>query len=261
MKRIILYRFHNKIEICKNRIELLRKFNPGVPVYGLYGGKEDEFEFYALNLASDFDDIYCIRNKPDEWKWKNSDLAIRLWHKDFGHTIDYDMVHIMEWDLILLDSLDNLYRHIPGDTLGITGLVPLKKIEKRWFWIRDEKQKSQWVKLREFAKQNLNFEGEGYGSLGPGLCYPKSFLEAYNKIEVPDLCNDELRLPFMAKALGFEVMDTGFFKKWFSKKELKYFNCNNIEVERETMMKQYGKKNGRRVFHPFRELLDPKLFI
>jgi hypothetical protein len=167
----------------------------------------------------------------------------------------------MEWDLILLDSLDNLYRHIPKDTLGITGLIPLKKIESKWFWIRDEKQSKQWKKLREFAKQNLDFEGDGYGSLGPGLCYPESFLERYNQVEIPDLCNDELRLPFIAKALGFEVMDTGFFKKWFSKKELKYFNCNNIEISLESMMKQYKKKNGRRVFHPFRKLLDPEMFM
>jgi hypothetical protein len=256
MKRIALFRYHNKPELCKNRLDLFWSFNPNIKVYGLYGGIEEEFFQYRKIFKDYFNDNYCIRNKSNTWKWKNGDLAIRLWYKDFGHTLDFDMLHILEWDLLILDSLESLYKDIPREGLGITGLVPIEKIEKRWFWTRNEDQKAEWVALKDYVLENHCFSGPYMGSVAPGICIPRAFLESYSRVSVPDLCNDELRMTLFAQALGFKLYDTGFFKKWFSKKEWKNFNCNEQSITEQNIMKQIQKTDGRRVFHPYREWID-----
>jgi hypothetical protein len=38
MNQIIIFRFHNKLEICKNKLKLLNKLNTNTPIYGIYGG-------------------------------------------------------------------------------------------------------------------------------------------------------------------------------------------------------------------------------
>jgi len=256
MKRIALFRYHNKPDLCKNRLELFHKFNPNVEVYGLYGGMEENFPEYKRFFRSYFKGNYCIENQKDIWKWKNGDLAYRLWYRDYGHTIEFDAVHILEWDLIMLDTLDNLYAHIPRESLGVTGLIPLRKIEKQWFWTLNEVQRDEWRLLKNHVQEQHGFSGPYIGSLAPGLCMPRSFLQAYAGTEVPDLCNDELRLPLFAQALGFEISDTGFLRKWFSNKEMKYFNCNEKDVSEKNLFKELKKNKGRRVFHPYREKIQ-----
>jgi len=256
MKRIALVRYHDKPEVCKNRLDLFWKFNPDIKLYGLYGGKEEKFPEYQETFESYFTNNYCIRNQSDIWKWKNGDLSFRLWYNDFGHTISFDMLHILEWDLLIMDRLESLYANIPKNGMGLTGLIPIEKIEQQWFWTRNENQKAEWNALKKYVKENHGFSGPYMGAVAPGICIPKTFLENYSQITVPDLCNDELRITLFAQALGYKLYDTGFFKKWFSKKEWKFFNCNDQEVSVQNIMKQLQKPNGRRVFHPYREQID-----
>jgi hypothetical protein len=55
------------------------------------------------------------------------------------------------------------------------------------------------------------------GMIGPGTSLPRSFLEEIKDIEIPDFSNDELRIPMLAQVKGFKMVDSGFFRKWFSK--------------------------------------------
>jgi hypothetical protein len=43
MKRIILFRFHERAEVCRNRLDLLKRHNPEAAIYGLYGGNESSY--------------------------------------------------------------------------------------------------------------------------------------------------------------------------------------------------------------------------
>ena len=211
-----------------------------------------------LNLM---EDVYSVKGKTDYWKWKNGDLAIREWYKDFGHTVSFDMLHLVEWDLLLLDTLENIYGHVRKNGIGLTALIKLKSVEKRWFWTNEDPGRSEWKKLQNFARKKFNYNQEPCASLGPGTCLPKAFLEKYSSIEVPELCNDELRLPLFGQIFGFKLFDTGFYKKWFSEKERKVFNCKNKEILLSTIRKEFSKKSGRRAFHPFRKMFSPQKSI
>lgn len=256
VKRIILFRYHNNLELCKDRLEFFRRLNPDISIYGLYGGKEDEFELYHEKLQKYFEHNYCIKNKPAQWKWQHSDLVYRLWYNDVGCQIAFDSVIVLEWDLVFFEPVENIYGFVDKHQVGLTGLIPLHKIEKKWFWTRDPQQRKNWQKLLDYVKDQWQYSASPFASLCPGVILPKSFLEKYNQIEVPELCHDELRIPLFAQALGYSLTDLGFFKKWFSKSEWKYFNCNNRYIEQKTIHKELSKEKGRRVFHPFREKIE-----
>ncbi len=255
MKRVILFRFHMNPYVCRNRLELLNKFNPGVPIFGIFGGSIPSYKTKFKNLNPYLEDVFLVKEKHYYWKWLNGDLVLRKWYKKVGKKIDFDMLNIVEWDLLLFDSLNNIYKKIPKDGVGATGLVPLKNVEKKWIWTSRERYRRKWDKLLDFVKKEYNYNKEPYASLGPGTCLPREFLEKYSSAEVPELCHDEIRVPLFAQILGFSLYDTGFYKKWCDDNEKKFFNCYGKEINITIIKKELAKKSGRRVFHPYYKVI------
>lgn len=256
MKRVVLFRFHKKPLVCKNRINILKKFNPHMKIFGLFGGEDKYFEKIRKILRNDLEHIYLIKGKSAEWKWMHSDLAVRMWFSDYGRKLDFDILHIIEWDLLVFDSLKKVYSHIPDNALGLTGLTKLKNVESKWNWTSKEPWRSRWLKMLEFVKEEYGYNLEPYASLGPGTALPRKFLEMYLKVTVPELCNDELRLPLFAQILGYKLYDTGFYNKWLDKEEQKYFNSLPVELKNSDIKSELARPGGRRVFHPYRKIFD-----
>lgn len=261
MKRIILFRFHKHPLICKNRLKILKKLNPKIPIYGLYGGDKKDFKKYEQILNKYLVNIYQIKGKSSFWKWKNSDFAIGKWYREIGKSVTFDMVYIIEWDLLLLSSINNIYRNIPVNSVGVTGLTELKNIEKKWLWTSKNPYKKERIKLLEFVKINFDYNKLSYASLGPGVCLPKNFLEKYSSIDVPDYCNDELRIPLFAQIFGFKLYDTGFYKSWFDVENEKTFNCMNKNIKTSIIEKELKNSKGVRVFHPYKKIFDKNLIL
>ncbi|MDR1169521.1 MAG: hypothetical protein LBK97_01640 [Prevotellaceae bacterium] len=69
-KDIIIFRFDKKPVICLNRLQILKFYNPDVPVYGIYGGDESELSEFKYVLNSYCEDIYTVKNRSGEWKWR-----------------------------------------------------------------------------------------------------------------------------------------------------------------------------------------------
>ena len=260
--KIIIFRFDRKYRICQNHLKLIQKLNPGIPIYGIYGGEQKDFSRCKKVLGVYFKNLYCIKNKTSNWKWKNFDLALRDWYIDIGNKIDFDMAYVIEWDLILLDSVETSYAHIKEGELGLTNLIKLSDIEKKWYWTTREPHKTEWEQLLAFAKRRFKYNQKPNASLGPGFCFPKSFLEKYSKVEVPELVHDELRVPLYAQILGFTAKNTNFTKLWFDKNEHKYFNCRGkmeYYIDIKTIREETKKPNGRKVFHPYRGYFTEEL--
>ncbi|MBN2349206.1 MAG: hypothetical protein JXJ22_10230 [Bacteroidales bacterium] len=253
MKRIITFRYHNNIERNFNFLQLLKQLNPDIEIYGVFGGTEELYNQSKEQLNKVLTHNYYVDKKDNEWKWRYSDLVYQLWYRDVGHKVKFDYMHSIEWDLLLLDSLDNLYSHVPQDSVAVSGLIPLEKIIDKWFWTSDEGQKKDWYTLMEYFKTTLNYNQKPFGIIGPGASFPKLFWEKIMDISIPEICIDEIKLPLLAQSFGFNLVDTGFFKKWFSKREAKFFNANNKDIKVKIIKKELKKINGRRVFHPFRE--------
>lgn len=255
MEKIILFRFHKFPLICLNRVKLLKKLNPKILIYGVYGGEEKDLPKFERYLGKYLENIFTIKNKSSLWKWKNFDLALRNWYVEVGKNINFDMAYVVEWDLIFCENLDKIYSQVKKNELGITALTKLNLVEDMWDWTSEEPYKSEWLSLLEFVKNKYNYNDNPNGSLGPGCCFPKIFLEKYSKAEVPELCHDELRVPLYAQIFNLKCKDTGFYRKWFDDKEKKYFNCVNQDIDIQLIRNEI-KNDGRKVFHPFKNLFN-----
>jgi hypothetical protein len=260
LRRIAIFRFHREPFVCRNRLRILRRLNPDIPVFGLYGGTLDHFRVPARlgtrPLARYLDDLYYLPGRS----WADHDMAIRSWFLDRGNQVRFDVAYLIEWDMLLLAPLSELYRDIPRHALGLTGLTTLDAIEDQWSWLTREAYRRELGELMGHLRDTYAFSGPSYACLGPGTCLPRAFIEQYASIRVPVLCHDEVRLPTFAKALGFDLHDTGFFKRWFDDDEYRVFNADRKEIDRHVIRQELAQDTGRRVFHPhFRVFRDRDL--
>jgi len=243
MKRAILFRFHKNFEVCQNHLELIRLFNPNISVYGLYGGLGKNFK-QAKQLK--LDNIYNIPIDDWYWKWLNGDLSIRWWFKDVGYKFKFDMIHVFEWDMILLDSVNSYFRHIKKG-IAITNKQPMSKIYNSWYWVAPKRGRGEWLELKKIVKSKYKFISQPLAGIFGGVCLSRKFLERYLAEErIGSLCNDEVRTILYAQAYGMPVQDTGM------KNGLYGFDDDNIEPSR--VYWHYAR--GLKAFHPVREKLD-----
>lgn len=247
MKRIILFRFHDHFDICKNRIAILRHFNPGTPIYGLYGGTESN---YAKAQLLPLESTFMIPIDDPYWKWLNGDLAARWWFKEFGHTIPFDMVHIIEWDLVLLEPIEKAFEHIT-DGIAITARQKMKPIYNTWTWVKPGRGREEWIELSKRVQKKFGRLAPALAGIFPGAAMSRAFLGRYAKEEIGSLCNDEVRLPLFAQAYGMAVHDT--------KLKNKFFNAEDRTIRPATVYTHY--KKGIRAFHPVKEQIELKKCI
>lgn len=250
-KKIVLFRFHDKFGICRNKLEVIEHYNPGIEMYGLFGGETKDLARAKKMLGGKLLDIYQVPVLDSHWKWQNGDLSLCDWYRNFGHTIEFDILYLIEWDLLELGSFEELYKNVPANGVGLTGLIPMKRIPK-WRWISKEPWKSQWLALLSHAKEQYGYNKIPHGCLGPGNVFPRAFIEKYSQIRVPVLCHEEIRFPLFAQIFGFKLYDNGFFKDWHNQGDVLFFSCahDKKEIEKSVMKREMRKMLGRRVFHP-----------
>lgn len=259
MERVVAFIFHKDWDVCGNHLALLRAFDPSIRVYGLFGGEESDAAAAWDALASKLEAMYVIRNPDARWKWQNTDLSVRAWYQDFGCKINFDVLHVLQWDILLFASLCDLYRNVPINALGLTGITLVGKIASRWHWALVEPHRSELAELQEFAKARYGYEAQLEACLGAGYCLPRAFLEMYAGHDIPEIGHDEIRLPLFARVWGFSLVDTGFYPRWFDQEEEKFFNADSCEIQDSVIFRELSLSGGRRVFHPYRKqfLADP----
>src|SRR5262249_13187704 len=159
MKRIILFAFHKNFEVCMNRIQLIRALNPGVEIFGFFGGQESEIKPAQDYFRGVLKDVFVMKGKPALWKWGNQDLVIRAWHDEVGKSADFDMLHFLEWDLVLFASLDDIFGHLKPDSVGLTALTPIASIEQDWMWTGLEPYRTDYIDLMCYVKDQFGYSG------------------------------------------------------------------------------------------------------
>ncbi len=99
-----------------------------------------------------------------------------------------------------------------------------------------------------------------FASLGPGPYFSKSFLEDFSNSIQPKKIIDpivsEIVYPYYAEALGYKVLNTGLHPSWFDEiRCAKYFNCEDIKIEKSVIIDEARKVNGIRAFHPVKYIV------
>ena len=253
MKRIILFRFHGALDICANRLAILHRLNPGTRILGLWGGEDAGLPEARQALGARLEGIWSIPAASSLWKWQHADLALLRWFRDLGRHLAFDMLHLVEWDLLLLASLDRIYGEAGREGVALAGLTPLERIQRDWYWTSVEPYATQWRQLQRHARDQYGWQGPAFACQGPANALSRAFLERYAREPVPELVHDELRLPLYAQALGFELAGLPhIYREIKDPGEMKFFNCEKQPIEERTIRSELLKPLGRRVFHPFR---------
>jgi hypothetical protein len=254
LKRVILFRFHGSLDICENRLEILRRLNPGTSIIGLWGGDRAGLQKARKALAPHLEGIWDIPVESSLWKWQHADLALLMWYRHEGRHIPFDMLHLVEWDLLLLASLDRIYEEAGRNGVALTGLTPLERLQHDWYWTSVEPYASQWRQLQRHVREQYGWHGPFFACQGPANAFSKAFLERYSREDVPELVHEELRLPLYAQALGFEVAGLPhIYREIKDPVEMEFFNCEKLLIKERTIHSELLKPLGRRVFHPYRE--------
>lgn len=261
MKRIILFRFHDSLDICANRLDLLHRFNPGAGIIGLWGGHRSRLQEAQQALASRLEYIWDIPVESPLWKWRHADLSLLMWYRHEGRRTPFDMLHLMEWDLLPLASLDRIYGEKGRNGVALTGLTPVERIQHDWYWTSVEPYATQWRRLQEHVRNRYGWQGPYFACQGPANAFSKAFLERYSQEEIPELVHEELRIPLYAQALGFEVVGLPrIYREIMDPKAMKFFNCEKLPIRERTIRWELLKPWGRRVFHPYRKPWEVSLF-
>jgi hypothetical protein len=249
--RVALLTFHRDWAVCRSRVQLLRALNPGLPVHGLYGGPPEDYAAAEAEVGPFLDSLAPCHLGDGTWRWQNTDLVIREWYRDSGHRIPFDVLNVVQWDLLLFDSLASLYRHVPADAVALSGITPVEDIAHAWHWTTVEPHRTESAELQRLAR-------DGYGlvpktCIGPGMALPRRFMERYAGLHVPGIGHDELRVPLFAEVLGHPLVDTGFYPRWFDPVAERLFNANGEELPVGEVREELARPGGRRTFHPCRE--------
>jgi hypothetical protein len=256
---LIVFRFDRDPVVCRDHIAHLRRLNPAIPIVGLFGGsthKRAAFQF-GRKLVLGLDGFYASAESP-AWNWQHGDLVLRSWFRDAGHALSFDVVHYLEWDLVVLDTLERVFGHVPAEAIGLTALTPLRQIEGSWAWTTGSNREGL-RHLLSHAAETWDYRGTPYACLGLGPCVPRGFLERYSSIDAHSSGNDELRYALLAQVFGIQMIDTRLRRAWEDEDEDRVFNVGGPSIAREVIMAELRKSDGRRAFHPVRYPIGRRL--
>jgi hypothetical protein len=278
VKLAVLFWFYKEPDICQNRLEILRQYNPDVPIYGLYGGDLATVDIYKSQLDRYLDDFYAFPEAKDsQWKWLQGDLMITHWYRERGQCLDWDTVTIVQWDMLVFAPIDRLFSMLAPDTILLSGLRPIAEVENDWLWVTPKipAHRHQYLNFLEYIDKTFDYQQEPMGCIFIIACLPRIFLEPYSQIDRPELGFIEYRIPIYAQILGIPVCENHPFSAWWVDNDPTFYNKNpwqrtldlldrrfnphplnptRNDISLIAIHRQLNIPTGARMFHPYQYL-------
>jgi len=255
----ILFWFYRDAALCRNRLRLLRRHNPGVPVYGLYGGPAAEAPHFADALGALLDDFWAFPDDRDEkWKWRNGDIMLSRWFAARGEGLQWDSVFLAQWDLVVVAPLRRLLPPMAVGDMLISGVRPVREVEAWWMWTSGEARPEYDAFLAHVA-----------ADVGPvddplccqfiGMVAPRSFMARYAGIDKPELGFLEYKMPVYAQVFGVPLVPDTCFRPFWPEDPVTagagradmLVHAWQTPVRLPVMVLESWRPHGRRVFHPY----------
>jgi Coenzyme PQQ synthesis protein D (PqqD) len=242
---VILFRFHGQFDVCRERLRLLRHFNPDVPIYGLYGGPPEHWDDARHSVGDAVVHLHMWSAADPYWKWQHSDLAVKEWFRAYGQAIPFDLLYDCEHDLLMCAPLHELYPPLPANGLAFSAVRPTESIANQWYWTASPDKRPSYLAFRDYLAERYGVESIEQLILGPGPLLTRRFLTAFCELEDCDLVQNEIAYPAFAQALGFRLVDNLFW----SKESGRLFHCDGGSVEWKEIESEL-QCGTRRAFHP-----------
>jgi hypothetical protein len=256
----VLFWFYRDLPLCRNRAELLRRDNPGVDIYGLYGGDTRDAPRFREALAPLLDDFWSFDEPAaPKWKWLHGDLMLAAWYEARGRELEWDHVFVVQWDMLLLEPVAELVPDLAPDDVLLSGVRPVRDVEPAWVWSKGGHEPEYRAFLEKLEAT--------YGPVEPMscvfvvACLPRALLAAYRDLD-GDTGYIEYRLPTLARALGLRLVDDERFAAWRpadatsgpATRRQRFLNGSRRAVLLPSILLERSREDGARVFHPYHGL-------
>ena len=267
----ILFWFYKRLDICKDRLKTLRLYNPNVKIFGLYGGSISNINEVKSIMVPFLDDLYIFnKNKDSIWKWKNGDKLIASWYKDRGSQLDWETIFVVQWDMLVLAPLSQLFNMLKPGQILLSGFRPLEEVKEDWIWTDGSNydNKLEFDSFIEDLSKKYDYFGPQFACLFIIVCLPRLFLEKYIDKKTPDIGFLEYKIPTMAKVFGIPICNEHPYNpSWSTRPKLnqeKILNAVGVEVPLSVILNEYSKPLGLKIFHPVRKhvpmwMLNPRI--
>jgi len=254
-KLAALFFFHKDPEVCINRLQLLRRYDPDLPIFGLYGGPLAEVDRFRP-LERYLDDFYAFPgDRPPIWKWKHGDLVISQWHRDRGSQLAWDTIVIAQWDMLFFGPMERLFEMVAPDELLLSGLRPVTEVESSWRWTCGGPERAEYLAFVHSVER----AGHAVTPLCCQFvvaCLPRSFLDRYAEIPDSDLGFSEYRLPTYASLFGHRFQLHHPYEIWWPEFPAppvwrRTLTTSAVPIRSSVVTLNLLSPWGARVFHPF----------
>lgn len=261
MRLAIVFWFYKEFDLCAGRLRSLRKLNPGVPIYGLYGGELEGARAAADRLGPLLDDLFVFSEPRDShWKWLNGDQVIAAWMRERGSTLPWDTVVLVQWDMLVAAPLTEVFEGLGAGEAVLSGFRPLAETADWWGWAggRDPEKRTMLTEFTDSLRRDWDYDGPLWCCLFIVVCLPRAFLARYaaQPLGAGFL---EYKIPTLARVWGVPVrMDFDVAPWWAADPSTReaparerVLNAVGAEVSWKTLTEELGRADGRRVFHPY----------
>lgn len=156
----VVFWFYKEPEICIDRLKLIKKHNPEIKIYGVFGGKQNEENLYKEKLGKYLNDFYTHHSTDSNWKWIHGDLMLLDWYKDRGKDLIWESVVIVQWDMLVFDSFENQFPNLKKDQMFLSGLQTLDKYtETNWEWTSPQREyRNDFENFLIYVKDKYNYK-------------------------------------------------------------------------------------------------------
>jgi hypothetical protein len=259
-KLAILFWYYKEVETCVGRLRQLRSLNPGISIYGLYGGNPIEFHDYASALDAMLDDNWAFSgDMTAEWKWRHGDLMLSAWHRARGCRLkDWDSLVIMQWDLLALAPIERIFSPLARDEIHFPGLRPISELTN-WWWIQPNTRRGdEYISFKAMMSERYGFAGPYQACQFVTGVLPRCFLDAYADMADPDLGFMEYKMPAFASMLGLSFrslprLDVTWPFELAGKSRIT-LTAAKREIQPQEIAIEYLRPHGARLFHPVSDL-------
>lgn len=261
MEPAVLFWFYKKQGVCTQRLRILRQMNPTAKIYGLYGGPVSRAHQGAAGLGGYLDDLYVFPEKRSaKWKWRNGDQLIARWYEERGRHLDWETVFVMQWDMLPLAPLAELFSTLKPDQILLSGFRPVAEVESWWPWVggKNPAKKKEYDSFKEFLRFRFNYEGPLFACLFVVVCFPRAFLERYSEESISETGFLEYKIPTLARVFGTPVCSNHPYEPWWAANpqtlslppNKRVLNGVGREVPASVILRELAKPDGARLFHP-----------
>jgi glycosyltransferase involved in cell wall biosynthesis len=228
----------------------IRRVNPGVPVFGLYGGEHASIGKFGVATEL-LDDLWLHHEVSAEWAWRNGDLMLAHWYTERGQHLDWQQIFVHQWDLLTTIPARD-FATSAQDEILLPGVRSLDEVTDHWVWIQP--WSIYYSEFQSFCGHPHISGRRMLASVFILATLTRNFLTDYATTarDVPGFI--EYRLPTIAGILNYKFAPSEIRPDWGDRGD-PLLNGNQREVSLDQVRQRFLFSEQIKICHPMSDVV------